>query len=495
MKNLLFLLAVCLLLIGSESCYKEKFIPNAELFPELEKDLILKLNNKECGYDYQEEMLRFSIENQLIANFSPFVEYSKSSSLYFEGTLLNNNEINNLGTIEINTIYEVEIETNGTRKKYELSFTNLPIVQIIVPSEIQDMPKKAAKITLNFQEENKASDQFYIGIEHRGGSSQFYDKKSFGFALKRNPNLSGGYSASLFDLKPNNDWILDAMWIDEARLRNKTSFELWQQLSASQHSGINGEFVELFINNEHQGLYCLNENMNSEFLNLEGSDGVLYKAINWEDGATRFETYSSDVSTDFYWDGWEQKYPQINTNWSSLSNLRNLVVNGNDSIFSSSITSLIDINNFADYYIFLNLVMGLDNTGKNTYLWKETSGSKFKVIPWDLDGTWGIFWDGNTIGPTSILSNNLYDRLIRLDTDNFKNKLKQRWTSLRAGIFSTTNLKKAFDDNFALINKQNIVPIENKKWQSTINYQNEQQYLLNWLDNRVIYLDNYFTNL
>ncbi len=56
-------------------------------------------------------------------------------------------------------------------------------------------------------------------------------------------------------------------------------FELWKKNSGNKHYGIKAEFVELYINNEHQGLYCLNEKINAEFLNLNNTHAVLYKFV------------------------------------------------------------------------------------------------------------------------------------------------------------------------------------------------------------------------
>ncbi|MBP7464092.1 MAG: CotH kinase family protein, partial [Bacteroidales bacterium] len=79
--------------------------------------------------------------------------------------------------------------------------------------------------------------------------------------------------------RPNYTWILDAAFIDPARVRNRVSFGVWAGMGISTtHQAIQGQAVELFRNLQHQGLYSLNENFNSEVLGLSGSDDVLYKA-------------------------------------------------------------------------------------------------------------------------------------------------------------------------------------------------------------------------
>lgn len=490
-------LLIISVLISFKSCYKEEVIFNAEPNRELELQTILRINGKECCYDYIENSLRFSINRDSIIDFSPVIEFEAYSEVYFEGSILQNNKINNLRNIKINEVYEIVVVTKNKSKTISLTFTNLPIVQIITPNRVFDEQKTIAKIVVNYPDGNKEIDEYFIGLEYRGGTSQNYEKKSYGLSIKGSLNLDDNITASFFGLSNNNDWILDAMWIDKSRMRNKTSFELWRGIDNDRHYGIRAKHVELYLNNEHQGIYCLSENINSEFLNLNNDNAVLYKAIAWEDGATRFQTYTNNSPKNYYWDGWEQKYPESKKriNWKPLDDLRNLVVNGSDEIFASQISSLIDINIFIDYYIFLNFVSAMDNTGKNTFLVKEDTNEKFIIIPWDIDGSWGLFWDGTQTSYTSILSNNIFDRLIETNTENFKSRLKQRWAYLRGHVFSTNELKNIFIDNFLTIKKSNIIDIENEKWRSNINIEMEQEYLLNWIENRVSFLDNYYDDL
>ncbi len=497
MRETRIIVLFALFLLGFQSCYKEEVVYNSEANSNLELPTIFRINGKDCCYDYTESSLRFPIEDELINDFSPFIEFQEYSTVYFEGRLLQNNSINSLGKIEINKEYKLRVETLNKTQQLALTFTSLPIVQIITPNTILDEPKTIARITVNYVGMNESSDSYYVGIEHRGGRSQLYDKKSFGFSLKGSVTLDDNISNSFFGMNSNNDWILDAMWIDCGRLRNKTSFELWKKFDEEKNDGISSKFVELYINNEHQGLYCFNENINSEFFSLTNEDAVLYKAISWENGATGFGVYESNPPLNYFWSGWEQKYPdpKIEINWKPLSELRRLAVNESDDVFRSQITSFIDIDNFIDYYILLNIVSASDNTGKNTFLVKANSQDKFHILPWDIDGSWGLSWDGSHDGYTSILSNNLFDRLIETNPDDFVNKLKFRWSSLRAGVLSNIELKKLFADNFNLINNSDIIEIENKKWESNIDMDEEEEYLMNWLENRTDFLDNYFNDL
>lgn len=497
MRILYFAIIIVSFFVALHSCYNEEVVFNSVADSNFELSTILRINKKECCFDYTENSLRFPIKDSIIDEFTPFVEFQDYSEVYFEGEKLKNKSINNLGKIEVKKRYELIVKSKNVVEKLRLTFTNIPTVQLITPNIIFDEPDAMAKVIINYTETDKASDQYYIGLEYRGCTSQLFPKKSFGFSIKENRLLDDEISCSIVDLNKNNDWILDAMWIDKARLRNKTSFALWLKMDGEEHYGVRGEFVELYINNMMQGLYCLSENVNSEFLDLNNSEAVLYKATSWENGATCFESYSTNPPNNYYWDGWEQKYPEpkFKINWMPLNELRSLVANRDNGVFSSKISSLIDINNFIDYYIFMNLTSASDNNGKNIFLVKENKNDKLRIIPWDIDASWGLCWDGTPVGYSSIISNRLFDRLIATNADNFKVNLKHRWSSLRKYLFSDKELKMMFIDNFELINKSDILDCENRAWGLNIEPKCEQEYLLGWIENRTNFLDNYFENL
>ena len=145
-----------------------------------------------------------------------------------------------------------------------------------------------------------------------------------------------------------------------------------------------------------KGLYNLHEIINGEFLEMSFNfDAVLYKAIDW-DGPT-FKTYSPNLSNNKYWNNWEQKFPEPEDriNWGPVMNLTDLVVNQTDFNFNSQINFLINIDNFIDYYILLNLLSLHDNVGKNTFLGSQSEVDPIFIIPWDLEGAVGIMWNGD----------------------------------------------------------------------------------------------------
>ena len=482
----------------AQSCYKEAVVFDALPNNELELALILELNDKDCFFDQASNRLRYAIGADSIQNFTPYVRFQDYSEVAINHIPLTNNSLNNLGNIRLNETYTVQITTKGMVKELTLSFTNLPMVQIVTPNQIIDEPQKLARFTINYSADSSNTMTSFVGIDFRGGSAQFNPKKSYGFSFLKTMDLGSKTSKALFGWEPKEDWILDALYNDGSRLRNKISFEIWHAMNPFQHQAIQSKWVELYVNNDCQGLYCLNEQMNAEQLNLTDSEAVLYKATAWGDGATTFE-YLSSAAPLFVdvWDGWEQKYPKPKDriHWQPLYELRDLIVHKSALEFVRDIEEQIDLAIFIEYYIFLNLISATDNTGKNIIWARPNAQAPFFIIPWDLDGSWGRFWDGTNSNATTILSNKLFDRLLALNPNNFKGNLKRRWLALRGGVLSYSNLENVFEDSFNEIGRSDILAIENRTWNSRIHIQQEQQYIKNWTLTRLNFLDVYFSNL
>lgn len=489
-----------IILFFTSSCYKEEAI--FDIFPneQLELPIILAFNHNHCFFDVNSNSLCFAIPKDSVVDFSPFVQFQEHSSILINNIALTNNSINNLGTIGINNTYSVSIITQGKTKYFTLRFTTLPILRIVTRSKIMNEPKSLAKLTVNAPNGNTATTTSFIGIELRGASSQFNPKKSYGFSFLQDKNLDHRISKSLLGCKKNESWILDATYNDQAKFRNKLSFEIWREMNPTEHISIKSQFVELYLNNNYQGLYCLNEQINAEQLGLLNSSGVLYKSVDWE-GGTTFQHLTSKKPpkyTDF-WDGWVQKYPKPTDKikWQPLYDLRNWVINQTDAQFIQNAADQIDLENIIDYYLFINLIGANDNHGKNMIWVSPRDKTPFFIVPWDLDTSWGRDWDASPRSPdiVHIYNNKLFKRLLVLNPQNFRQRLKDKWTNLRQNNWSSTNIQALLDDNVKALSYTDVIQQENTRWNKNIDLQQEQIYMQHWLMNQLNLLDTHFSEI
>lgn len=487
------------LMNGFSSCYKEITIFDSEPTNSLHLPVLMKLNGRDCFFDSKSNMLRYSILKDSLSDFSPVVKFANTSEIYFYETKLRNGQINHLGHIQIGKPYPLKIISNGTEKKVSLIFTNLPIVQVIADSPFFDEPKSLVRIHCS-DPTCKADFSSYAGIEIRGNFSRGFDKKSLGFSLWKDRFSTSEYSASLLGGAENSEWILNSAIIDPSRIRNLVSIELWNSLNTSaiaknNHLGVQSKLAEVFINNSFHGIYTFSEKLNIEFLDAD-KEAVLYKAIDWANGGTTFEGLIPPLSPNEFWNGWKQEWPDSKEriNWKPLYDLTELVVKGSDEAYLASVEKAIDTNVLIDYFLLLNLTSAFDNIGKNTFLLKENPNVPFLLIPWDLDGSWGILFDGSSTGYESILGNNLYNRLYHINPFNYREKVKERWQYLRSHQFSKESLFGHFDKYFQQLKASDVIQQENRAWDLKLDIAEEQEYIEHWISNRLIFLDHYFQN-
>lgn len=494
------------MILFSQGCYREQVII-IDQNPYSEN--VLKINESYGFVDLTEKFILYTIGADTILSFSPKILFSNYTSMTIDGKEIINNRVNDLGDVWINHPYQIITRNEGEIDTFQLYFTRIPLLHITSDETIRNDPKVLSKMSLQFSNDYNDSHSTntinsYVGIEIRGQSSTRYDKKSFGLELWKN-EFEDDYSASLLGMHYGEDWILDAMYIDDLRMRNKISFELWEKLSSVPASdqkpdvvpGIHCEYVELFLNNRYHGIYTLNEKLDENILhyshNQDIQGGVLYKAEGWGDGGTRFDSIKSSPPDDYYWDGWEQIYPNESVAWNPLDELRHHIVNSSDEEFRAEIESYFDLDNAINYYLFITLLIAMDNTGKNTYLARYTEHSTFFYMPWDIEATWGLFWNRDKMGYTALVINNLFRRLMKTNAGDFNERVQEQWFTLRNNTFSEKELFQAIDEYYELLKNNGVIERENQRWgEFIIDLDAEHDFITQWLKNRLAYLDTHF---
>ena len=223
--------------------------------------------------------------------------------------------------------------------------------------------------------------------------------------------------------------------------------------------------------------------------------GLLYKSIFWTD-ETKLSGINHLPEYSLYWSGFELKYPDDlnNLNWLPIYQLIDFVINSTESEFHQ-IINCIDFENAIDYYIFINLVQACDNYRKNIFYYRFDEGFPLSINPWDLDLT---FANRNSMWTTNksnelILSNYLYQRLYMSNVLDYRSKLKNRWDSVKQ-ILDFNKIYTILEENKSLITNSNAVLRNNNKWNLNYDIISEIDNLKLWLENRIIFLDNYFND-
>lgn len=498
-----------MVLLGCQfkGCYKELVIQGPE--DTVEYNWVVAFDQVNAFTDLEDHMLLYTLPCDTILSFSPYVTFGDYHSVSINGIELVEDEFNELGEVVVNRPYKVVVQNSRAIDNFQLYFTNLPLIQVHTEMTITDDPKVLSWTEIQHTDNSGPSGRTqlfstYTGIEIRGRTSALLDKKSYGLELWED-RFGKDRTAPLLGMRNGEDWILDAMFIDPLRMRNKLSIELWKKMWSNQEespwkTGIPGfqcEFVELFLNQRYLGLYCLSEKLDEALINLNegqvGSEGVMYKAIDWEGGATAFKTYNSEPGNSMIWEGWEQTCPDGYYCWEPLCELRKTVVLEGDDAFSGKIDTLINLECAADYYLFTNLILAHDNIIKNYYLARYPSESRFLFLPWDLEGSWGIMWHGGESSTNGILENNLFNRLMDLEVEEFDHMLEFRWNQYRESIFQLDSLIAPVRFYTDLLKRSGAIERENRRWEGAdIRMDEEFQYLIQWTTMRLKYLDEVF---
>lgn len=357
-------------------------------------------------------------------------------------------------------------------------------------------------------------------IKWRGGSTNTDEKH------KRNYKIKFTENHSLFGMRNDNNWILDAGQADVFRLRNRIATELWNDFATKPYyinnepdalSGVRGQVVELYLNNEYRGIYCLTECMDRKQMKLKKFDkngtiyGTLWKSTGYG-SALMYSLPDSYDNSQPMMDVFEAKYPEVGddlpeTDYSTLWNAINFVINTNDDYFSSHVDEFFDLPVVLDYYLFINILGAIDNTGKNMY-WAVYDKQKVKKITlavWDLDLTVGSStleqYNKEFLSPEYPILDPFYlvTRLKNTDYNHFNKKVSERYKELRKTYFNPDNLIARYESYYYLLKQSGAAQREEEKWSGDsdvygheINFDKEFEYIKNWINRRIAFLDKQF---
>ena len=508
----------------------------------------LRINDKDLIYDQREKVYYFPLAESVReeGDFVGTVTWKNRAeetpyTLYIGSDAVDNSthEIA-INGIDATVDYPITLvaEDGATLGSTILRFTYLPIVEVGMPNCNGSYYTSG---TIRVTDSNYLGyDSTYIAaFKYRGASAQNYEKKSY--AIKMRDADGNSVDREFFGLRDDNNWILDAMAVDLACMRNRVSTDLWNDFATDPYhkkwekkarTGTRGKFVEVLLNGSYHGLYCMTEKMDRKQLKLkkleeatESSEaiihGSLYKSYDWT-----YETmmghepdynYYPQTAPDSYnnynrresWAGYEVKYPDYEEepiDWAPLWNAINFVATSSNYDFDTQFSDYFDRPVVDDYYLFIELMLATDNHGKNMFYFnydqKGSESKKIGIAPWDLDGVWGRRWNGSSVytGADQDFANfiwkyehglsGLFDRLYESADINWYETLRERYAELRATHFDAEKLKQRFTQYAALFEDSRAHEREENRWKSLhSDILGDVDFICQWIDERIDFLD------
>ena len=398
------------------------------------------------------------------------------------------------------------IEENG--RIWAVTTTTLPIVSLDHGNVVSDTFQPGSMRLIHG---DGTAEEYHTLLRYRGASSLIYDKKNY--AVKLTDANGEDMDASLLGMRSDNSWILDAMAVDMARMRNRVSTDLWLALSTrpyyanlepSMVNGTHGEFVEVTVNGAYWGIYCLTEKVDRKQLKAkkyQGSTvrGVLYKAIA-HDSLRKITEVPKDSSAT--WQGWEAQYPDPSkgepSTWQPLYSLAELLSQPEGSKeVERTLETRVDLPVWIDYCLLMDLMHATDNGKKNMFVYfRDITASDVRacICPWDMDATWGRTWRRIKEGPETNcnISNGVNFHMYTTLPDGFYRQC-QRWAELRDAGMTAEYILAIFDRYFDLFERSGAAGRETERWNGindvTIDFETEKDYIHDWVPRRIVYLD------
>lgn len=312
----------------------------------------------------------------------------------------------------------------------------------------------------------------------RGSAAAAQVKKPWKLSLKKSNGENR--DLSFLGLGADDDWILNSLFFDDTKVREKLLMELWN--SYAQQTDWNypmssGEYVEVVTNGIYDGLYLLQRRVDVKYLSLS-EKAVLLKG----------QDYTAETVNAAY----ELEYSPLSQEqtWALM-----------DSVFSCTDFSGINKDNLLDTDLFLQFSTAHDNFGiRNMYhVWEWTSdGYTHHMIPWDTDMSFGlvaiqgrgfVFDYGKHADTTHRRET---DAMLAID-NTLNSELSARWAQLRADALADEKVFACLDNCIFQINNSGAYARDQQRWGNHYGEIDTVEDLHAFIEARLLWLDDYYS--
>lgn len=337
---------------------------------------------------------------------------------------------------------------------------------------------------------NHCIDSFLVDakVKYRGGMSSRYDKHSY------TVKLPGDYA--LGEMPADNDWIINASYIDKTFMRHKLSYDLFRRMDP-ENIAPRSSYAEVYQNGHYQGLYVLMERLDGTRLMVDKNDKTSFI---FKDPPLLYADVAPYNRDSLYLES--QKYPGLHKGERSgeLKRLENLIFNSSDREFENSVFDMLDRDCLIDWQIMLLLSNNSDGQLKNYFIYRTDSVSKMRIAIWDYDHSFGRDGDNEYNMLDRVIDErrvHLFDRIYNLNPDNFSGRIAQRWQNLREDWLDSDYILELINEMDKTIKpyiEPNAArwPVDAEWYYDDNNYEQELEILYQFVSMRIAQLDEQF---
>ncbi len=346
---------------------------------------------------------------------------------------------------ELGQLPKVMLESNG----------------VVENQDILELKDKTVKIQITVAYQgNQTQFAYPATIKVQGHSSINFPKKNYyiefysdnTFQKKQKVDLGQGWGS-------HSKYCLKANWIDSTHSRNVVSARLVGQMQAEfgnlfpgavNHGVVDGYPVEVYIDGAYHGLYTLNIPKEDWLFGVDEKKGHL--VLGAENPQTDCSTYFKALAPavdEAEWSievGPSKTQEDVDAVFEKLNRLISFVKDSSDEEFVAQFSAHLNLDACLNYFCMLELCTGTDNCAKNLML-VTYDGELWYPCLYDLDSTWGLWFSGEGLYPTTLPFDNvhcnslLWTRLLKC----FPREIQARYFALRRGVLSDANIQAAFD--------------------------------------------------
>lgn len=409
-------------------------------------------------------------------------------------------------------------------EKYYLKLTGLPVMAFWGTEHVTENGEILFEVAL--YETEHSSDWVTTCLTTstlRGNTSLSYEKKSLRLKLKEQTE-DGTFekeNKNLLGIRDDDDWILNSLYADNSRIRDKLAMELWQEVGAYENPydrnfGVTGEYVEVIVNEAYAGLYLLTHPIDRKQL---GTDKVSTQLAAGEDVVERIykKKYSAPWLSEYfvgdlpdparadYRGGFYIKGDTVLGNeqeWQPVYDMA-ACMEADDETFKEQIGELADVSNIVDNWLFFQAIAGFDNQNKNIYYVSRQKGTQAYgyFIPWDMNISFGALYSENEFyceesmkELKTIVAFQPGTRVVELDADGAQASVVEKWSRWREDAFATERVLGRMDELMAQIVGSGAMAREKERWPSG-NADEDITFMKDFTAKRLQFLDAYVEEL
>lgn len=381
---------------------------------------------------------------------------------------------------------------------------DLPIVRIVTENHTPIASKEdylRATLTIDPNGTAEAALSVPLRIRGRGNSTWTMAKKPYKLKLDA--------KASLLGMPSDKDWVLLANYADKTMLRTRVAFELGNRVGLAWSP--RSRFVELFINDAYQGTYQLGEGIKvdndrvdipeldeDEIAGSELTGGYLLEVDMRLGGDVFFYT---GIGVPLLIDTPEAPTPeQFAYIQDYIQQVEDAIYSDNSADPATGYAAYIDVDSFINWYLVNEIMKNNDSIFfSSCWMYKQRDGKLFMGPLWDFDIAGGNIDYNDNDDPTGwwVRKSRWFDGLF--SDPAFRERVKARWNELKAEQLDTIldyidNSSDALAQS-ASNNFQRWPILDQWVWPNAVvtgSYEGEIQYLRQWLQSRIAWMDAQF---